>query len=153
MIWKKIEGYDYSINEAGECRNNVSGRILKPSICARYLTVTLTANGEQNSFGIHRLLGMCFLSCRPPMQVDHIDGNPLNNDLSNLRVITRCQNQWNRKGTKGYTQTKSTGKWIACIIVNGKNIGLGTHATEEEAHAAYLQAKAIYHVIPSLLPE
>lgn len=150
MNWIKIEGYDYSINELGDCRNNRSGRILKPTVCARYFTVTLTAaDSKQKSFGIHRLLGVCFLSCPSHMQIDHIDGNTLNNDLSNLRVVTRMQNQWNRKGTKGYTLTKSTGKWHATININGKNKSLGTHETEEEAHAAYLAAKAIYHVLPA----
>jgi hypothetical protein len=39
------------------------------------------------------------------------------------------------------------------IMYNGKNQHLGLYATEEEAHAAYLRAKAIYHVIPAETPE
>lgn len=85
------------------------------------------------------------------MEVDHIDGNPLNNRRSNLRLATRIQNQRNvgpRKDSftqsKGvfYTPRVKKGKcWHAEIRVARKAIHLGVYHTKEEADAAY-EAKA-----------
>lgn len=149
MIWKLIDGYDYSINEIGEVRNNKSGRILKPAPDGDgYMRVALHVNGKQNTYKIHRLLGIYFLDCPPHLSMDHIDGDRKNNALSNLRVVTHQQNHYNRTTAKGCYFIKDTNRWIASIQYNGKAKKLGTYATEEDARAAYLRAKAIYHVIP-----
>ena len=83
------------------------------------------------------------------LSIDHIDGNKSNNFLSNLRVVTHQQNQWNHTKAKGYYWARLANKWRAQIRVNGKNKKLGYYDTEAEAHQAYLSAKAIYHQIPS----
>ena len=154
MNWKKINDWDYSINEAGECRNNKTGRILRPAPDGDgYMRVALCKNGKQNTYKIHRLLGVYFLDCPPHLSIDHIDGDRKNNALSNLRVVTHQQNHYNRTTAKGCSYDKRLGKWRAMIMYNGKNQHLGLYATEEEAHAAYLRAKAIYHVIPAETPE
>jgi hypothetical protein len=69
--------------------------------------------------------------------VDHKDGNPLNNQKSNLRFTTKEQNGKNQKG-KGYTKRKD--KFIAQIMVDGQQKYLGIYSTEEEAREAYKQA-------------
>ena len=154
MIWKKIEGYDYSINELGQCRNNKTGRILKAVSDNRdgYLVVCLSNNNKQKMHRIHRLLGEYFLSCPSDMQVDHIDGNKHNNDLSNLRVVNNQQNHFNRTTAKGCYLNRS-GNWFAQICVNGKAKNLGTYATEELARAAYIRAKTTLHIIPEHKPQ
>jgi hypothetical protein len=78
--------------------------------------------------------------------VDHIDRNPLNNKLSNLRILTPQQNQFNR-GAKGWSYNISKQKNEACIRINKKLINLGTYDTPEEAHNAYLEAKQKHHII------
>ena len=79
--------------------------------------------------------------------IDHIDRNKLNNSIENLRVVTHTQNQWNRNG-KGYYFRK--GKYAARIIVDGEHKHLGLFVSEDEAHQAYLNAKAKHHVISCL---
>ena len=149
MIWKKIEGYDYSISDQGLCRNNKTGRILKQGInSSGYLKVDIYKDGIGITVTIHRLLAVYFLSCPSHMDVDHIDGNRLNNNLSNLRVVTTQHNMWNVHKAKGYYWDKREGKWRAVIGVNGKSKHLGYHATEDLARAEYLRAKATLHLIP-----
>ena len=47
---------------------------------------------------MHRLL----MEAKPDQMVDHIDGNPLNNQRNNLRFVTNQQNAWNARGAKSY---------------------------------------------------
>ena len=98
----------------------------------------------------HRLMGYTFLGLdlkNPKHQIDHIDGNKLNNSLNNLRVVNQQQNQWNQPNAKGYVWNKRNKKWVAQIRLNGKTIYLGLYNSESEAHTAYLKAKLIYHKI------
>ena len=82
--------------------------------------------------------------------IDHIDGNPANNNISNLRVVTQQQNMFNRHTAKGYSWNKNANKWQAEIAVNRKSIHLGYFDTKEEARNAYLEAKKKYHIMPVL---
>jgi hypothetical protein len=81
----------------------------------------------------------------PTHEVDHIDGNPWNNAISNLREVSHSTNMFNREGwgklPKGVAQ-HSSGRYRSQIGLNGHVIGLGTFDTIEEAHDAYLRAKA-----------
>ena len=79
-------------------------------------------------------------------QIDHIDRNPLNNNIENLRVVTNQENGWNQYA-KGYCFDKEKGNYRAQIKVDGKNIYLGYFENEDDARTAYLNAKAIHHVI------
>lgn len=91
---------------------------------------------------MHRLI----MDAPGGMEVDHIDGNPLNNQRSNLRVVTHAQNQKNLKiprhntsGYKGVYWDKVRQKWIAAIH-SGKTINLGGFITKEEAAKRYNEA-------------
>jgi hypothetical protein len=86
-----------------------------------------------------------------PTEVDHIDGNKLNNKIENLRAATTKQNQWNSKkpitntsGYKGVSWHKNKNNWISSITLFGKLKYLGSFKTAEQAHEAYKQA-AIKH--------
>jgi len=83
-------------------------------------------------------------------QVDHIDGNGLNNTRANLRFATHsqnCQNQRVRKdsksGVRGVSWDNANGKWRAQLQVAGKDINLGRHATLAEAAAVVSRARAL----------
>jgi hypothetical protein len=80
--------------------------------------------------------------------LDHIDRNPSNNKISNLRSITRQKNIFNRD-FKGYTKIKRVkkDKFKVGIILNGKYKHIGLYDTKEEASQAYQEAKKIYHII------
>ena len=73
----------------------------------------------------------------PTQHIDHRDGCRINNCLSNLRVVTNQQNQWNRTNAKGYYWNKQHQKYQAQIHLNNKPIHLGYFLTEEEARTAY----------------
>lgn len=101
----------------------------------------------------HRLIAYCWKGLenirgeRKGDDIDHIDGNKLNNAVNNLRIVTNQQNQWNQTKAKGYYWHKKNKKWQAQITVNNKNINLGYFENEIDARNAYLNAKRLYHVI------
>ena len=76
--------------------------------------------------------------------VDHINRDRVDNRKENLRFVTPQQNRFNT-GAKGYR--KRGEKWDAQIMLNKKQIHLGTFETEEEAKTAYQLAKVIHHLI------
>lgn len=105
--------------------------------------VTHTVGGTTNTLRIHRLI----MDAKPKEQVDHIDGNPLNNQRINLRLATNAQNCMNRKKFqngrkmtsvyKGVYWDASTCIWRSGIRFNGKLINLGRWEDEREAAAIY----------------
>jgi hypothetical protein len=86
-------------------------------------------------------------------EIDHRDGNGLNNKWGNLRRGTTAQNQQNQRrarsdnalGVLGVTFDSRRKKYRATIMKNGKQVHLGMHLTQEEASAAYLSAKRKLH--------
>lgn len=83
--------------------------------------------------------------------VDHIDGDRLNNQRSNLRTATRSQNSANRGSTggtsrfKGVRFCKDKGRFRAEIWVDGRNIHLGYFDVETEAAKAYNEAAVTHY--------
>ena len=97
---------------------------------------------------IHRLI----MNAPDGMDVDHINGDPLDNRKSNLRICSRSQNQMNKgkpknntTGFKGVHFYKPSGKFISNIRVDGKNVYLGSFEKSEDAYKAYCEACVKYH--------
>jgi len=120
-----------------------------------YLSCNLSVDGVQKKFYQHRLI---YLARNPTWDIfdnsksnciDHINHVTNDNSAENLRVVTHQQNNFNRDGVKGYYWCKSRNKWKAQINVNRKKKHLGYFDKEEDACAAYLEAKARLHIIPS----
>ncbi len=101
----------------------------------------------------HRLAWYAVYGEWPPEGIDHINGVRHDNSIANLRPATRSQNQQNLRvamrnsgtGLLGAFHHKSTGKFMAQIAHEGRQMYLGLHATPEAAHSAYLAAKARLH--------
>lgn len=80
----------------------------------------------------------------PDNQIDHINRNPSDNRIVNLRLVTQMQNNWNKgatkrskSGAKGVFWDEFTGKWVARICINGRHINLGRYKSIAEADEAY----------------
>lgn len=113
---------------------------------------SIMINGK--SYFSHRLALLYVYGYMPVMHVDHIDGNPLNNAIANLREVGRTLNMQNQKraqksnilGILGVRKAPGTCKFISRIQVNKKPIFLGSFDTAEAAHEAYLNAKRNLHL-------
>ena len=120
MTWKILkENENYSINEKGEIKNNITKKILSPSINkdSGYYQIDLWKNNKSRKYTLHRLVANNFIpNLENKPTVDHIDGNRLNNDISNLRWATYSE-QNSRFNTFGVRSEK-----IKVINVNGEEL-------------------------------
>lgn len=119
---------------------------------------TLSCNGywiimaDKKRYQAHRLMWLYVKGYLPKYDIDHIDGNKLNNSFFNLRECSRAENRQNitanrknKLGVLGVSMNK-IGKYVAQIQVNGNKHHLGTYVTLDEAKNAYAEAKKKLHV-------
>lgn len=97
--WKQIKGYEglYEINKLGQVislhkRND--GKLISSRVDrSGYYTVRLSKKGKTSTILLHRLLGIAFLPNPDNKEfINHIDGNKLNYNLSNLEWSTMSEN-------------------------------------------------------------
>lgn len=98
----------------------------------------------------HRLAWLYMTGEWPAEEVDHINGNPLDNSWRNLRAATSSQNKINRRPSsrdlpKGVYAHKASGLYHAKVQKSGRVFSLGYHKTPELAHAAYRLAAEKVH--------
>lgn len=100
--------------------------------------------GEPKDVFLHRqIMG------EPDDQVDHVNGNSLDNRTQNLRACTGRQNNANRglrsDNTSGHVGVDRVGDtWRSVITIGGKRISLGTFANKDDAIAARVYAELTY---------
>lgn len=87
-----------------------------------------------------------------PKEIDHINGNPDDNRIENLRTATHAENcrnsrrhKDNKSGVKGVCWEQKRGRWAAYICVDGRRHGLGRFRTKEDAASAYREAALEFH--------
>jgi len=98
---------------------------------------------------VHRLIWFMHYGEIPDtFIVDHIDGNPLNNKIENLRLTNKSGNAQNRL-CNGYWLDKRTGHYYAAIKLNNVVTYIGTYTTKRLAREAYLDAKLKLHPVIS----
>jgi hypothetical protein len=136
--WTTVKNYKWSIHYK-------NGKV-------ESVQTTVRKRGVKTTLILHRLImNVC-------TQIDHIDGNALNNKKENLRVCSTAENCRNRdkhksnsSGYKGVTYFRQKNKTtenvyiVARICVNYKKIHLGIFSTEKEAAIAYNAAALKYH--------
>lgn len=105
-----------------------------------------------NSVKAHRLAWAIFYGAWPSAEVDHINRDPGDNRIENLREASKSENAQNRiarkdsvSGLKGVKKVRGYQKWSARIMIDGKRKYLGYFDTAEEAWAAYRDASEKYH--------
>lgn len=114
--------------------------------CAHAITNTFYASRRPTKLFKHELMHRAILSpISKGLEVDHIDGNGLNNQRSNLRLVTRRVNQQNlhiKKASRfpGVCWHNIGKKWVAKMKIGKKTKYLGLYTTEEEAFHAYVTA-------------
>ena len=88
----------------------------------------------------------------PANQIDHIDGNPLNNRIDNLRDVPQTTNMQNLKSSRRDNKLgllgvhmRRDGKYIAQITANGVAKFIGVFGNENDAHQAYINEKRRLH--------
>lgn len=101
----------------------------------------------------HRLAWLYVYGKWPEKLIDHINGDPTDNRIANLREATMSENMHNQRrahkhnktGILGVQWRPSKNKFRARIAVSGKEIHLGHFDSVEDAQNAYLDAKEKLH--------
>ena len=91
----KVDGFDnYEVSNLGKVRNMKSGKVLKPHLNKDgYLRHCLYKHNKQKSLFLHKIIATAFVdNPEKKPQVNHIDENKTNNDLSNLEWCTVREN-------------------------------------------------------------
>ena len=94
--WKDVPGYEwlYQISDFGNVKSLISNRLLKPSQDKfGYVRFNALKNKKSKTLRIHRLVMEVFNPINSFMQVNHIDGNKLNNRLNNLEWCADSDNK------------------------------------------------------------
>lgn len=102
-------------------------------------------------YKVHRIIYAMHHGAVPPC-IDHIDGNPLNNRIENLRAATHSENMYNlgaksnnKTGEKGVFWDDIKQRWVAYCYVKGKKIYAGYHKKFESAVDAVRELRARLH--------
>jgi len=172
-IWKDVPEYEglYQVSSFGRVKSleriafcprsivvrKLKEKFLKPSTSRKgYLIVRLTLSWIERDVQVHQLVAIAFLGHvrnGNTMVVDHIDGNPKNNKLFNLRIVTSRENNSTcfRKNKESYSSKyagvswdKFRSKWAADITYNHIRTHLGRFLTEQDASDAYQNALKKY---------
>lgn len=116
----------------------------------RYIRIKI----DGKTYYAHRLAWLYVYGSLPEHEIDHINGNPKDNRIQNLRCVTSQQNKFNRRANKNSTSSFVGVHWctrdkryVSKITCNGKVKCLGYFINETDAYSAYLIAKKQLHII------
>jgi hypothetical protein len=150
------EGF-YQVSNWGRvkslARTSLRGHQLKEKILSKatgangYHVVSLHKKNKQKTAYIHKLVSISFLNHLPSnyeIVIDHIDNNPLNNNLINLQLTTCRHNvskDLKRQSSKYIgVRWSEDNRWVSSIYIINKKIHLGCFKNELEASNMYQKA-------------
>jgi hypothetical protein len=110
-------------------------------------TANINVHGYAQGYldGKMQIIHRAVMKASKELQVDHMNGNRLDNRKKNLRLATSQINNHNNTVARGYVYDKRCNLYYARISINRKTIHIGSYRTEAEARAAYVEAKKKYH--------
>jgi hypothetical protein len=151
-VWKDVLDYEgfYRVSNMGCVKSLHYGKeriVSQVTDRYGYLLVNLHKNSKRKLVTVHRLVYEAF-NGKTDLQIDHIvEGNKLDNRLSNLQAITNRQNAIKHRLTIkkssqyiGVSWNKTRKKWSSNITINRKSKHLGYFTDELEAANAYQNA-------------
>lgn len=130
---------------SGRRINLIAGHAHKETCGKEYIQIVI--NGI--NYRAHRLAFLYMNGSLPKHETDHIDGNGLNNIFSNIKEVTKAENNKNKRRPSNNTSGcigvgRNKGKWIAYIKINQKMIHLGYFVTKFAAVYARHEANIKY---------
>lgn len=122
--WREIKGYEnlYWVNQFGEVKNG-KGKILKQTLNTSGYVYTRLCKGKRQYkwHFIHRLVASAFLeNPENKPDVNHKDGNKLNNKVSNLEWVTKRENHLHRVYLLKKTNSGWSPKAVVCLETGKK---------------------------------
>jgi hypothetical protein len=146
------------LNELFEYRDgNLFWKINRGSVKKGQMSGTLANTGYwqiqicKRFYLAHRLIFLMHKGYLPD-ELDHIDGNKLNNCIDNLRETTKSQNQFNKglmknntSGVKNVHWCNTSNKWRVLISVNGKQKDFGQFKDLEVAKVVAINFRKQHH--------
>lgn len=150
LVWNERPATDFPSESVALMWNKQrAGRVAGCRSTEGYLVCTI--NGKQ--FKAHRVVWAHVYGVWPSKCIDHVNGNPSDNRPANLRDVAVKANNQNRRransdsasGVLGVFWDKYRHRWKAQLNVNGRMKNCGRFKTQEEAHAAYVEAKRKLH--------
>lgn len=118
------------------CHKRVVGRKLKPTKKGGYLVMQI----QGILYLCHRLAWLLHYGVWPTEDIDHIDRNPANNTIMNLREVSNRENHANRSdnssGAVGVIWEKARGKWKAYTRIGYTMHNIGRFEDKEDAVSA-----------------
>lgn len=108
--WRAIAAYEglYEVSDLGNIRaikrSGSKGLSLKVHKSKGYLQVWLSKSNKVKKFSAHRLVALAFIpNSENKPEVNHKDGNKINNHITNLEWVTKAENEAHKKGVLGHT--------------------------------------------------
>ena len=152
-MWKTLDKFsNYEISSLGDIRNIKTQRILKYGCSSKgYLRTTLRHEGNTVTVAAHRLVAETYIANPNNLpQVNHIDGNKLNNDVSNLEWIS-CRdniihsfNNGLAHNSKQSLKTCESRKLTVAIANNLRNDSINGMSAESLANKYGVSKASVY---------